>query len=223
MISKTTQLDDYKALRDGGGLSPYVKAWARCRGAFFDVYEPHEHRAWEYGSALTAALQHFPSLEGKRVHNIGSGYTAFGVALKSLGFNVCESDPDRRVVDALLPLAQWADYRAFQWDLTAEVEAGPPFDLVTCISTVEHIPAEGQERAWENLEAMVAPGGLLVVTTDVSPHWKEGRERASHFTMEDVAHRVEWLQRRSFHIEADLTYHGDEVYDYSFFRFVATR
>lgn len=237
MKSKCLELADYKELRAGGGLSAYVQALSRCRGAGFDVYEPHEHRAWEYASALQAASH--VTKKGRLAHNIGCGYTAFGVALLFQGWTVDESDPASQVIAVEAPLMQWAWERVpemspsfiGEWDLSVRPEKPivSKYDGVFCISTIEHIPPSSQDQAWENLVAMVAPRGLLFVTTDVCETWKPGHERATYFSMDDVTKRVDWLREKGFQVDADLTYHGDLVDlgrgipPFTFYRIAATR
>ncbi|MCS7010644.1 MAG: class I SAM-dependent methyltransferase [Anaerolineales bacterium] len=74
-----------------------------------------------------------------------------------------------------------------------------PYDVITCFDVLEHIP--DLEIAWENLERLLRPGGLLVLTVpvydgplgwlvnrlDTDPTHVHRRERA--FWLEQVGRR----------------------------------
>ncbi len=66
----------------------------------------------------------------------------------------------------------------------ADGHATPPqFDAVFAISVIEHVPSKDLQQFEHDLVSLVAPGGLLVLTTDVGPthpdtyhfHWMRQR------------------------------------------------
>lgn len=229
MLSKALQLEDYVMLREAGGLAPYVEALARVRGAGYDVYEPHEHRAWEYASGVAALKEGWGGrIAGRCVANVGAGYTAMGAAMAMLGARVEESDLRQDVRGALEGIAAWSRGRGHahtvgEWHDITHV-APSLYDAVMCISTIEHVAREGHDEAWRNLMSAVAPRGLLYVTTDYAPTWEGmGREREVGYTPDDVRERVEELRRGGFEVEADYAYYGALVSDYTFYRIIARR
>lgn len=72
-----------------------------------------------------------------------------------------------------------------QADAHAFLDAGPgPFDLVTCVETVEHVP--DPERLLRRLRARLAPGGVLLVTApNDRTYFGPGRTLNEH-------HRTTW-------------------------------
>lgn len=225
LTSKSIELSDYDELQDGVAAINY--AICRTRGQNFDVYVPHEHRYWEYASALVAAKQFG---EIKTALDVGCGLTALGPALGiEHGCLVLEIDPDAGMIARREGLG-----RALGIDLKSEtmalkdIDAGRDydsgFDAVFCISVMEHIPEEDQEISWSALTDAVRPGGLLVVTVDYGRQekWGEG-ERVTYYVRKNIEEIVARLKGEFLLGDIDLTYHFDQVNDYTFFRFIAIK
>lgn len=94
------------------------------------------------------------------------------------------------------------------------------FDIVTCISVIEHV--EEVRPFARAIKMLLKPGGLLFLTTDF---WDAEGEDTAHFHWMRKriynAHRMvrllgdlRELGFRSFG-ESDWSYHGHQVYDYS--------
>ncbi len=79
-------------------------------------------------------------------------------------------------LEALVPIVWNSDIKdsPIYWDITEE----SPYkaDMVLNISTLEHLPLEDREKAWDMLWKAVTPGGTLIYTFDhpeVSTEWLE--------------------------------------------------
>lgn len=185
---------------------------------------PHRHRTWEYASALQATLIHFrPKPEAPlRILDVGCGLGLMApVFAQAIKCEVLEIDPSplvakRRVAEKLPSIT------THQESLDS-VEGF--FDVVTAISTMEHLPPAQQEAGWAQLATRVAPGGLLVATvdfsTDPSRPWANAQGRDVQFGPEDLdgVRAVLWdngIETPTF----DYTDHGNLVYDYTFFRII---
>lgn len=173
----------------------------------------HPHRRWEYALAM-AAIDQWAShpatplpQQPYRIYDVGGAGSPFATLL--------EHGPIPARVHVVDPTTNTTV------EYAAEQRLYPPAEVITAISVIEHVP---QPRPF--LRACVdllAPGGLLVLTAD---YWdSEGP---------DVAH-CHWMRARIYHRETwsdviahlrglglrrwggcDWTYHGPQVYDYSF-------
>lgn len=97
------------------------------------------------------------------------------------------------------------------------------FDVVTCISVLEHVKPEALNGFLTDLTLLLRPGGLLALTCDYGElgaddtyhfHWM----REQIFDAETVQdHVVDTLDRLGYNSlgAVDLTWKGQQVYDYS--------
>ena len=222
MLSKSFHPDDYDDLTPG--LRDINQAICRARGKGLYVNIPHEHRLWEYASALQATRQH-----GGLIANtvdIGCGHSALSVALtRQDPKRVClETDPEDKVAYYREDITKGFPRIEFQQKAVMEVEG--LYDAVYCMSVIEHIPAEEQNAAWNQLANLVAPGGLLFITTDCCDEWRDSAnpsDREEFYTPRDIENRVFELAQRGFSYDIDTTYNGNYVYDYTFFRLAMRR
>jgi len=104
--------------------------------------------------------------------------------------------------------------------------------IVTCISTVEHVPVDGLDRFLDCLCRAVLPGGLLFLTSDIQEGPTPRDEKHFHWMRERIYDPESWfaLGRRliadngmELFGASDPMYHGDHVYDYSFASMALTR
>ena len=221
MISKSLELSDYPDIAPGVGVVNY--GIAEALGDNVSVYIPHPHRMWEYGSAVTAYLNLFGEAP-TNVLDIGCGRSPLGPGLAAkTGATVTEIDPDTR----LLEQRGSGSKRHFQVGDLLTLPTVPTYDAIFCISVIEHIPEADQYKAWETLATRLNPGGLLFVSTDFGPSadvpWQADTERVFKFDPTRVAVVEAWLKHWGLTLQMDTTFHGPLVYDYTFFRFVATK
>jgi SAM-dependent methyltransferase len=219
-FTKTLQLTDYPRFR--AEMEDLLLAYRQFAPRAELVVE-HRHRLWEYGMAMNALGEKKKGLE---VLDVGAGVGLLGPTLACLyEVRVTEVDPD----------LNWAVYRScLNLELKRQGKRGirmihgdtgslpeEEFDAVFCISVLEHMEPQGEERAWEQLASRVRPGGVLFLTmecmeTDSGPH-RYDECRKNTYTMEKVKQRVERLLRDFEPMgEPDYEYHGSFVYDYTF-------
>lgn len=170
--------------------------------------EQHPMRRWEYAMALRAHTEWAAKANiGGLLYDVGGAGSPFYWMI----------DPWQIVV--IDPQEQHGQ------DLATFLHGGPRLGAaVFCLSVLEHV--EDLNRFLYHLSCLVAPGGLLFLTMDYCDqpmlasdiyhfHWMRRRIFTS-YTMGDLV--VGPLLSCGFtHLgEADLTYHGAHVYDYSF-------
>ena len=85
--------------------------------------------------------------------------------LGEMGWDVETMDIDPRT----LSMHAHPKVRRVLSDLISLPYADNHFDLVTCISTLEHLSAENRVKACDELDRVLKPGGLLVLTADNYP------------------------------------------------------
>jgi len=182
--------DDRFLAGNGEALRDYQAHW---------VADPLQHwsRRWEYPYVLEQLLRFAGGrragrADGLRILDAGSGLTFFPhlVAQKLAAAEVqcCDRDPAmerdaRRLMAPASPLVHYSTQ-----DLARLSFADEAFDCTYCISVLEHT-AERERIADEFLRTL-RPGGLLVVTIDVS---LDGR---AEIPREEAAQLLAGLERR---------------------------
>jgi SAM-dependent methyltransferase len=188
----------------------------------FDAASPqHPQRRWEYAMALRAATVWSALRDGAPITNaldIGGAGSPFGQMLRAWGAQaVTIVDPAASIADGVPFLAT---------DLAYYRQSNQPrSDAVFCISVLEHV--DDFEGVCGDLCAVVAPGGLLFLTVDYCD--------ALAFWPDDTYH-LHWMRKRIFGAYTlgklsrefflrqfsllggafDYTWHGPQVYDYTF-------
>lgn len=183
---------------------------------FASVSPQHPLRRWEYALALRAMTYWLGALPSTRQHftDVGGAGSPFASIAGELGWH-----PE--LIDPAAPSGSGRT-------LAEEVVRHPRLaDVVTCISVLEHV--EDLDRFCYHLSCLVAPGGLLFLTVDYCDaptlgddppdfyHFSWMRKRI--FNAYTLARRVAGpFQQRDFLTfgAADFTWHGPQVYDYSF-------
>lgn len=186
-----------------------------------------EHRLWEYASILQQ-LELLEVPKDAQILDVGSGGSFFPPYLATIGGypHVSLTDsmaygdirPDiedqREAYGVALPL----------YDVPAEDMALLPsdtWDVVLCISTIEHIAADRHDDALREICRLTKPDGLIFITSDYF------RDNA-HFAQSVSRHLQETPYQEGFVLDlpnkitadfvgdTDLAYRGDFVHNYSF-------
>lgn len=206
IYSKVLNLTDYMTLPTEFVNNTYGNFRNICR------FE-HEHRRWEYGLAIQALLD----IDAKKVLEVGGGGSLLIPLAYLSGMEVTEVDP-WDCTDTLEKQAQLlgsAPIRYFQQDFL-DFELDEKFDAVVCTSVIEHVPEH--ERFFLKLLEYVAPGGILVLTTDFHPSsekFSDAHERT--YSGEDLLKYADLAKDFTiFGGEYDYTYWGNYVYQYAF-------
>lgn len=174
--------------------------------------EQHPMRRWEYALALRAYDEWIgPQTKETDLYggvvDVGGAGSPFWRMLAQGNSHVQIVDPDG------------GD------DLATYLRSCPPLaEAVFCLSVLEHV--DDLDRFCYHLSCLVAPGGLLVLTTDycdanaIHPvdtyhfHWMRKRI----FTAGSLGRMSATFLAHYFDLlgPADFTWHGPQVFDYSF-------
>lgn len=195
----------------------------------------HPIRAWEYSRALQA-------LEQWRVHQVQYKFADIGGAGSSFyrilhavspstpsmyGCHVDVVDPSlatpdgqRGIVHGLLEGATAVKYDLAEWAGYAQ-NAGT-YDVVFCLSVIEHVPASARDAFLHQLGTLVRPGGLLVLTCDAGEssvdiyhfHWMRNWI-ASPSTLYLLLGTLALEGFTILGAPGDFAYHGPTVFDYT--------
>jgi ubiquinone/menaquinone biosynthesis C-methylase UbiE len=151
--------------------------WARrsdaCSDTFVDFCREHAvidrhdnvNRYWEYPWAFT----HSRLRSGMRVLDAGAGYSAFLLYLAEIVPNAeyHAADP---VYDFHTP-AQLPHVRISKRAMEELDYPDNHFDLVFCLSVIEHLNIEVRRAAIRQLARCLRPGGRVVLTVDYFLDW----------------------------------------------------
>lgn len=156
-------------------------------------------RQLEYSFALEAVLDRVGP--GSKVLDAGAGVTPLGYIAARHGATTSACDVDANLIAWLqqgqLGRIYQADVSYSRQDLTALAYADNAFDVVTCISVLEHIPAPHDSQAMRELMRVLKPGGLLVVTVDYQQPSPNGNSSSWQYYVRrgrTLARSGEWRQ-----------------------------
>ena len=156
-------MNPLKALVHWAGLQ-YIRRVLRSESQN-QVFRVHSERSIEYRYALDVLAQHRP----KTVLDVGSGNTSWPHLLHNCGFVVTAIDNVRDYWPRGMVNRHWP---VLDVDI---LNPGDHFaggvEAITCISVLEHITDHA--RAVRQMVQLLAPGGLLILTTQYShgnPH-----------------------------------------------------
>jgi 2-polyprenyl-3-methyl-5-hydroxy-6-metoxy-1,4-benzoquinol methylase len=125
------------------------------------VFRCHNERPIEYRFALECLAE----ARAKSVLDVGTGTTAWPHILRNCGFVVTAIDNIHDYWGSDVLNRHWT---VLDVDITHPDGFSGHFDAITCISVIEHIVEH--ERAFENMLRLLAPGGILILTTPYSHH-----------------------------------------------------
>lgn len=110
--------------------------------------------------ALLRALDGIP-LEGRRALDVGCGMGRWTRLLRERGAVVTGVDPTAEMLEAARRLSPSLDYR--RMSVTALDLPDASFDLVTCVTVLQHLRAEEQVRGLTEIARVLRPGGSAVL------------------------------------------------------------
>ncbi len=120
-------------------------------------FKRHNERPVEYGFALRQVREHAP----KTILDVGTGTTAFPAMLSDCGCVVAAVDNVKDYWRRGMVNRHW---QVIDFDITrpnGHALPGVPFDMVTCISVLEHI--QDHRSAVRTMLGMLRKGGHLVL------------------------------------------------------------
>ena len=126
-----------------------------------------------------------------RILDVGGAGSALPYLLARLGHEVVTSDIQPWLVDLCghIAKAKELNIRAATADLTnASANLGGPYDVVSCISVLEHIHPDKRSVAIRQLHDLAKPGGLVYLTFDYGDY-RHGRPGSRSFSeaISDIA------------------------------------
>lgn len=121
----------------------------------------HPGKRWEYPWTLERAEAEL--VEGARVLDVGAGDSIFPIYLASRGFDVTAVDV---AFDGSLGVRHGVDVAYVEADMSDLPLPSDGFDVVFCISVIEHLPDAAIPAALAEIRRVVRPGGALLLTTD---------------------------------------------------------
>jgi len=212
-FNKTLHPSDY------GNLQPQLKLFNDVTSKIDSIIH-HDNRRWEYGVAL-ASLDLIRNQNPQTILDIGGGGSPLPAMASSLGYGLMVIDPSpeaQRQADfnKLAGMHINVDNRDFM-----DVDLSGQFDVVFCISTLEHV----QDDVALFKKALSVAQHLAVFTVDYhvtgqaqSPHHLRTYNRASLEHLAALA-APEWELVDS----PDWADHGAHVFGYNFASLVLRR
>lgn len=201
----------------------------------------HQHREWEYANVLRQLRElitatHAGEVDFKvpseiKILDTGFGANYFTPMLRDLGYDV-EAADSMAYGDCTPWLIDHCHAFGFEIPLhKVPVEkmdgiADQTYDVTLCISTIEHVAEDQFWPAWAELARVTKVGGYIMVTTDYFrdlPAWEASKFKAIQHTPVTPDFLSVMLGRLRTELnlkvvggDADPTYRGDHVENYSF-------
>ena len=147
------------------------------------------------GKRIVAGIDYFRCLEDPLVFNnlkldcgfalldIGSSNTIFPLVTASKGIRVWATDIDDSVLE-LREDAEKLEVTNFCVEIQDARNLSHPdgfFDRVSAISTLEHIPNDGDSKAVKEMSRVLKPGGVMVITVPYGSFEEERQRHVSYF------------------------------------------
>lgn len=158
------------------------------------------YRLWEYSSLLGFLAK---SGGKKRFLDAGGAGSPLPYVLAEHGHEGVALDLQPWLVSLCrhVAAARQLPLQAVTGDITGQADApGAPFDLVACVSVIEHVPEPKRPRALANLRSLLMPGGLLYLTFDYGDYQTAGAGPGCSFTeaVRDVEPLFEAVEAAGF-------------------------
>lgn len=196
--------------------------------------EGHEHKFWENASIMQQLVELSVPTSAKLI-DVGSGgmffppYLAVAGGYKNLHITDSMSNFDIRS----RVQAQASAY-GIELPVTAafaenmNMFESESFDVVMCISVIEHVKADRHDDALRELCRMTKPGGYLFITSDFFRSGPDGKGEPEQIDASPYKYGQETCYTKEFVLDipnkipamfvgdTDLDYRGDFVHNYSF-------
>jgi len=147
------QIRDLKSARHENDVYTAIAQY-RCEHEYKKQQVKLNERTAEYGFALECLRQ----VRTETVLDVGTGLTAWPAVLRNCGYNVTATDS----MDGYWGHEIFNRHFHIVKDDITDSHLSQWFDVVTCISTLEHIP--DHTAALRNMVRLLKPGGCLVIT-----------------------------------------------------------
>jgi SAM-dependent methyltransferase len=142
----------------------------------FGFFPNHAPRIWEYPALVDLIIEHLPV--GSSLVDVGAGITPLAPFLTSRGYVVDTVDPSE-IHRTWPPTQDWNEWGYLDyghaglahksWNSALnELPESCMFDGVFSVSVIEHIPATGRRALLKAIAARLRPGGLMVLTVDLT-------------------------------------------------------
>ena len=169
--------------RDVDSADPWFKALEACQAEFVVAHRMLSMQGykwpvdplydWSRRAEYPFVARTLAGLAPSRILDAGAGVTFLPLFLSRLGHCVDCLDSDggypARMGAVLGQLGETHRVRYFEGDLAGSFElSGSPYDVVLSVSVIEHLDPQVRERAVQGLCRLLRPGGLLILTLDVS-------------------------------------------------------
>jgi 2-polyprenyl-3-methyl-5-hydroxy-6-metoxy-1,4-benzoquinol methylase len=164
---------------------------AECRRLFAAVQLPDRMRR-------AAAL-----VEGETVADIGAYYGGFVDHLTSAGHRAIGIDYDPHnieIAEMLFPELEFVESSVYELALP-----DASVDCVTFQEVIEHL--EGPAQALKEINRILRPGGVLIVTTPNAYYWRHFRDFAGAEAKDRLRRRPPTLANAVFHAESEWNRH----------------
>ena len=191
-----------------------------------DVCIAHEHRFWEYSTVLMLWDMYCNRADATYM-DVGSGHGLMGPAMSYLrDVAVVECEPvdyeHRFHTNDILQSHGKKPLRIVP--CTTDNLPDEQFDLVSCISVIEHMAPDVEQRCWQKLVDRIKPNGVFFADVDCVPDQTKSYIgdglRVHNFTVAEMKDRVDHLLTLGMKTinESDYGWNGNQVHDYTFFR-----
>lgn len=140
-------------------------------------------RKLEYSFVLETLLRYLQP--GMRFLDAGSGVTPLAHVIAQHGVHAEACDGNEREMKELIQLQPEKIYGTpvtySVQDLTRMQFPDASFDAISCVSVLEHIPSPYDQVALRELQRILRPGGVLILTVDFTPAIKNKAGRLGYY------------------------------------------
>jgi 2-polyprenyl-3-methyl-5-hydroxy-6-metoxy-1,4-benzoquinol methylase len=164
----------------------------------------HPYRQWEYASLFRVLGD---SLDGRTFLDVGGAGSPLPCLLAENGARGVALDLQPLLVELSNHIShvRGLDLKAEVADAVTLSGRSAEFDVVICISVLEHVPPANRQRLLRNVSRTLKPGGLLYLTFDYGtyvagdlPRTRDTRRTGLDESLSDVTPLCEALEETGF-------------------------